>query len=319
MSKPYNIVHISNTPLVAAPSKLASSQRKIGHNSIAIALNDYPGALANMFISEYIKISSFTEELINRSIQDAHIIHIHNDIPSSFARRIITLNQSAKYIYQAHSPLREGPLYISRAESIGLPFNATFVVGQFQPRLHNESIIVPNIISEAPSLNLRKSGEKLRVLFSPTHKRPGRWNNKFTDGLDLALKSLSAQGKIEAVIPENPVSPQELMSVRKHMHVTIDEIATGGFHQVSLEGLAAGNVVINKADYFSKVAFSLFSNYEQPPFHYSNGDKIYDDLLSLSKDIELTNHYQQKSYDYFCEHLKPEKMATYYDTIYQSI
>lgn len=317
MSKKYNIVHVSQTPLVAAPSKIAAAQRIVGHNAVAIAINDYPGNLKGMFIDDYMTDTPFSKPIIERLIKSADIIQIHNDLPKAWVEYLIEINQRADYIYQVHSPLREGPLYIPRDEFIGIPFSAKFVVGQFQPRIHTDYIIVPNIILEPPSLNLRKQGEKLRVVFSPTHLRPGRWNNKYVEELDVAIKSLCALGKIEIIMPSEPVHPKILMAARRTCHVSIDEIATGGFHQVSLEGLAAGNIVINRADYFSKVAFSKFTEGKIPPFLYADKMTIGEVLTQLVDDVELTNSLQFASYDYFSKYLIPTKMAKVFDDAYE--
>jgi hypothetical protein len=270
-----------------------------------------------MFIDDYLTDSPFSKPIIERLIRQADIIQIHNDLPKSWVDYLIDMNQSANFIYQVHSPLREGPLYIPREDYIGLPFSAKFVVGQFQPRIHTDFTIVPNIIMEPPSLNLRKHGEKLRVIFSPTHLRPGRWNNKYVEELDVAIKSLCALGKIEIIMPSEPVHPKILMAARRTCHVSIDEIATGGFHQVSLEGLAAGNIVINRADYFSKMAFSKFTAGEAPPFLYSDKINIGEVLTRLVDDVELTNNLQLASYNYFSKHLTPTKMAKVFDDAYE--
>jgi hypothetical protein len=320
MSKKYKIVHISQTPLVAAPSKIALAQRMIGHDAIAIALTDYPnnGPLFGKFIDDYIVEDEFTKPLVDSAIHSADIIHIHNDIPPTWAERLLHANQTAKYFYQVHSPLREGPLYLPRQTDIKLPFSGNLVVGQFQPRIHTHHTFVPNIIHDIPTGNIRKKGEKLRVIFSPTHLRPGRWNNKYVSELDVAMSSLVRLGKIEAVIPDKPVSPKILMAMRKTCHVTIDEIATGGFHQVSIEGLAAGNVAINRADYFCKAVFSSFSEGVQPPFMYATGQCIAEKLETLANDWEKTAEIQESSLNYFKSYLTPDKMAKVFDNAYEN-
>ncbi|CAI8779867.1 hypothetical protein [Pseudomonas sp. IT-P291] len=321
MSKKYKIVHISQTPLVAAPSKIALAQRLNGHDSIAVALNDYPikGPLAGKFIEEYILESEFTKPFIDAAISAADIIHVHNDIPDSWAERLINSNQSARYFYQAHSPLREGPLYLPRHAEINLPFSANLVVGQFQPRIHKDHVFVPNIIHDVPSFSPRQKNQKLRVIFSPTHLRPGRWNNKHVEKLDVAIDALVKLGKIEAVIPTEPVSPKTLMAMRKTCHVTIDEIATGGFHQVSIEGLAAGNVTVNRADFFCKAVFSNFTDGVFPPFVYATGESIASLLEELANDWQKTVELQEQSLEFFKTHLTPEKMAAVFDQAYETI
>lgn len=317
MSKKYNIVHISQTPLVAAPAKLAIAQRLNGHKATAIALNDYPGALKGMFFDEYLTRNEFCNPLIDSAIEQADIIHVHNDLPEDWVKKVLDMNQKANYIYHVHSPLREGPLYLRRSDYIDLPFVGKFIVGQYQPRIYPGFTLVPNVIIEPPSITLRKPGEKLKVIFSPTHLRPGRWNNKFVEELDVAIRSLVAMKRIEAIIPEKPVHPKMLMAARRTCHVTIDEIATGGFHQVSLEGLAAGNIVINRADYFAKMTFSSFCNGEFPPFMYSDKNSIAETLTRLADDWDLTNKLQLESFNYFSKFLTPIKMSKVFDNAYE--
>lgn len=321
MFKKYKIVHISQTPLVAAPAKIALAQRISGHEAIAVAIKDYPaaGPLAGKFTEDFLIEDSFTKKIIDDAIIAAEIIHIHNDLPQDWVERLLNSNQTARYVYQVHSPLREGPLYLPRDVEIGLPFSLNLVVGQFQPRIHRNYTFVPNIIHETPSVKPRKKGEKLKVIFSPTHMRPGRWNNKHVEELDISIQSLVKLGKIEAIIPDKPVSPKVLMAVRRDCHVTIDEIATGGFHQVSIEGLAAGNVCINKADYFSKKVFSTFAEGETPPFLYADADTIAANLEDLANDWEKTADLQITSYNYFKKHLSPLKMANFFDKAYENL
>ncbi len=315
------IVHISPTPLVGSPAKIAIAQRMRGSISSHIVLADYPakGALANKFIDNSIVFTDFTKRTIERLVSEADIIHIHNSLSDERARWIYGLNQTAKFVYQVHSPLREGPLYVSRVSESGLPFCAHLVVAQYHPRLYPDFIPVPNIVVEDSGGTLRSGLEKLRVLYSPTHTRGGRWNNKYSQGLEDACRSLEKVGKIELVFPREAVHPRALLEVRRSCHVSIDEISTGAFHQVSLEGLCAGNVVINRADFFSKKIFSKFSQNEMPPFLYADDATIGDLLLRMAEDTDETVRLQKASLDYFKRYLSPELQVRAYEDVYESI
>ncbi len=316
----YNIFHISATPLVGAPGKIAYAQRSIGHYSTHLALNDYPqkGPLHAKFMANSILRTEFTQNVINELISQADIIHIHNDIPSEWAEKLVSQNSRAMYVYHVHSPLREGPLYVPRADKLGIDFSLRLAVGQYQPRHYPTYIPAPNLVLEPPSVRFRQPGEKLRVLFSPTHAQVGRWNNKHSDELSAVIEGLEKVGKIELVPFKGGVDPGTLFSVRRACHVSIDEIATGGFHQVSLEGLCAGNVVINRADYFSKAFFSQFCEGVTPPFMYADGTTIADCLYELAMDATLTVESQRRSFEFSKKYMSPTRFAKIYDDIYKS-
>jgi hypothetical protein len=317
-----NIVHISPTPLVGAPGKIAHLQRIKGHEAIAVALNDYPkdGPLEKIFLESTLLLDNFTRSCIEERIQCADIIHVHNYFPEDKLDWILGINQSATYVYQAHSPLREGPLYWQRDQGDScLDYKLKMVVGQHWGRFYPSFIPVPNLIISPPSIRLRRPGEKLRVMFSPTHNHQGRWTNKHTLRLADVLLSLEKLDKIDVVSPKKPVSPFVLFSARRSCHVTIDEIATGGFHMVSLEGLCTGNVVINRADYFSKATYAGFCDGVMPPFQYADEASIGDLLLRLADDWELTARLQKQGYEYFVRYCDPIQLSRVFDAAYETI
>ena len=319
MSK-HNIVHISPTPLVGSPGKIAHAQRIKGKNSIAVVLSDYPqkGPLAGFFLQNSLLFNEFTKKYIERSIKEAEIIHIHNYLSEKDVEWLGKLNIDANYVYQAHSPLREGPLYFDRVEkSLPFEFKAKLVVGQHWGRFYPDYTHVPNIILSPPSLKLRKPGEKLRVMFSPTHKHSGRWTDKHSKALTSALQALSSLKRIELLSPERPVHPEMLLQIRRSCHVSIDEIATGGFHMVSLEAFCTGNIAINKADFFAKNAFSAFSEGEMPPFLYADDLSIVDLISKLADDHKYTINWQKKGYEFFEKFCDPRRLIEFYDAAYE--
>ena len=112
------VLHIAPTPLVGAPGKIACAQRMKGYDASAVALSDYPkgGALEKIFIDQTLIFDEFMRSSIEDNVRRADVIHIHNYLPDDKITWLRDLNQTANYFYQAHSPLREGPLYWARAE-----------------------------------------------------------------------------------------------------------------------------------------------------------------------------------------------------------
>lgn len=317
-----NIVHITPTPLVGAPGKIAWAQRMKGHEALAVALSDYPkgGPLEKKFLDRTVLLGDFSRHHIEERIMLADIIHLHNFVTKEHERWLQELNQTAAYVYQAHSPKREGPLYFDRAGgNKQIDFKLKLVVGQHWGRFYPSYLPVPNLILSPPSIQLRRPEEKLRVMFSPTHRHAGRWTSKYSPALEAALSALENIGKLEIIALKDPVPPETLMEVRRSCHVSIDEIATGGFHMVSLEAMCAGNIAINRADHFAKATYAGFCDGEMPPFLYANDGCIADVLLRLADDWEETARRQQASYDYFRRYCDPMRLVEVFDAAYQSI
>jgi hypothetical protein len=313
------IVHLSPTPLVGAPGKIAHAQREIGHDSQCVIFNDYPksGPLCGFFTSQSIVMDENTRDFVEGLLSEAEVIHIHNFIPESLEGWVRTNLGASKLVYHAHSPMREGPLYYDRSDQFD--YDVKLVVGQHWGRLHPKHVSVPNLVLDAPSVSLRKSGQPLKVMYSPTHKHKGRWTSKHSAELVSSLEGLSKLGLIELIAPKVPIPPSALLQMRRKCHLTIDEISTGGFHQVSLEGLCTGNMVLNKADYFSKNNFSRFSEGCFPPFVYGSDSCIADVLLEYAQSVDKTNAAQMESYNYYLKYCDYRRLVKFYDEAYAMV
>lgn len=318
--KKYNVLHISPTPLVDAPRKVSEELNKSPKfTSTTIIFNDYPGTLAGVFSQQSILYTK-NKDLAIKLIEEADIIHIHNFL-SEEQEQVIFQNSKSdiKFIYQVHSPLREGPNFVEYQPKY-IEFDKKCVIAQYHTRLYPDYEMVPNIILHEPSLNPIQKTEKPKVLFSPAHKRTGgRWNDKYSNELMEALESLSKLKKIELIIAEG-YTPHELYILRTKCHITIDEITTGAFHQISLEGLCAGNVVINNSDCFSNDIFKHFVNANDDlPFYKVNRFNVYDRLFTLVSNHEQIAGLQQKSYEFFECYLKPRKLIKSFEKIYLEV
>ncbi|WOG29988.1 hypothetical protein [Endozoicomonas sp. 8E] len=316
----YKVVHLSPTPLVGAPAKISKTLCDIGINSSCVILRDYPphSGLSNFFISHATLANDSFDEIMAKC-ECADIIHIHNDIPQSLAKKLFTLNHKI-FIYQVHSPLREGPLYYERSKYLGLDFSKKLVVAQYQPRLYPNYTLVPNITLYQPCVTYRKVGEPLKVMFSPSHKRGGRWNIKVCSRTERAIEAVSSRNDVEVLFLNKPEHPNKLFKARCLAHVTIDEVLTGAYHQVSLEGLCAGNIVFNRADYFSKISLRNVAGSENcPPFIYTEPKSLESNLIMFAENVELTNALKRESKDYYSTHLLPNKLIGKYVEIYQEV
>lgn len=292
----------------------------MGHQAVSVCWSDYPsrGPLAGKFVDRSILHSNFTLPLIEQSLIEADVIHVHNFLLPDVTRWVRSLNASALYVYQTHSPLREGPLYVAHSGDYGFEYQRKLVVGQHWGRLFPDYLPVPNLILDTPSCRPREHGQRLRVMYSPTHSHQGRWTDKRNQALDRTLTSMAAAGAIELIQPDEPVHPHTLMQIRRTCHVTVDEISTGGFHQVSLEGLCAGTVVINRADYFARQTFAGFCDGEPPPFVYADEVTISRVLQDLANDVDATVAHQSRSVGHFRKYCDPLRLGAFFDAAYEA-
>lgn len=316
------VVHVSRTPLVGAPGKLAFALEQHTEYRASVILGlDYPGGLSGLFLDHAVVYTSSSpvHELCADLIRRADIIHVHNDLTPDLLRLVREESRGdCRFIYQAHSPLREGPLFFDRTEVLGFDWRAKLTIPHSQQRFYQDYLIVPNVTLFASSCRPIDPRERVRVLFSPTHRRTGnRWNDKLSPALERALEIVRALADVE-VIEVGGVPPAALMALRRTTHVTIDEIATGAFHQISLEGLCAGNVVVNGADHFARSSLAIACGIdEQPPFQRMTSDDVAHRLLELVRDRDQLRALQLASHAYYESYLTPSRLAPVFAKVYE--
>lgn len=316
------ILHLAETPLVGAPGKIAAALNAYtGYSALSIALDDYPNALKGLFLSGTILVNSeSSKSVLVEAIARADLIHVHNSIPVNAVNMIHQLAQSrCKFVYQAHSTTGEGPLFYRRADSLGLDFEAKLTIPHFPHLSLPDYTLVPNLIME------KASGPEVlesipRILFSPSHKRTGqRWGEKVSPQLEEVLGAVESL-KMGKIFRAEGVPPLELFQARRCSHITIDEIRTGAYHQVSLEGLAAGNVVVNGAEFMqTRTLQALCRTNDEVPFYRVTTDDVHESLPNLLRNPAEIKRYQRRSADFFQAHLRPEKLIQHFVRVYEHL
>lgn len=314
-----NIIHISKTPLAGSPSRLSEELNKLDNVfSCAFIERDYPGELSGKFIGSSIILDKYSISILAKRMETADICHIHNDLTCETIDLVLSNATNCKFVYHVHSPLREGPLFFNNYKAMGIDFAHNIVVGQYHPRHYQDFTPVLNIVPFKPNSAPCTLEKKVRILFSPSHTRiGGRWNDKTSINLEQALSLLSQRNDVEVIIP-GKLSPSALFELRRTCHITIDEIVTGSYHQISLEGLAAGNVVINNSDYLSNMFLEKLSTANSPPpFLRLNNKNITQGLIELLDNKEKIVEIQSASLKYYKKFLNPSKTAQRLMKIYK--
>lgn len=306
-----NIVHIAKTPLAGSPGRLSEELNKIDNvYSSSFIERDYPGELSGKFLGNSISLDKNSLSILVNKIKSADVCHIHNDLSSETINIILSNANHCKFIYHVHSPLREGPLFFNNYKALGIDFSHNLVVAQYHPRHYQDFIPIMNIVPFKQNNIPCPISDKVRILFSPSHVRTGgRWNDKTSQALEQALTLVNQRSDTEVIIP-GKLSPSALFELRRTCHITIDEIVTGSYHQISLEGLAAGNVVINNSDNLSNLFLEMISCADSPPpFMNCNNTNIVQELTNLLDNKDELVKQQKQSLHYFKEYLQPAKSA----------
>lgn len=322
-----NVVHISKTPLVGAPGVISKYLNlNNDFNSCHFFLNEYPEQLRGFFTKNSIHLdisNKLVRELFIKKISSADIIHIHNDINSDdVIELLLTHTNNAYFFYQIHSPLREPPLYIDKSKDLPFYFSKKLVIAQAHPRLYANFEFVPNIVDVYPKANIinKECKNKIRILFSPTHKRTNGviFSTKFTENQIKYFDEIKKSCDFDLIDFDKPISPVMLLELRRLADISIDEIASGGFHQVSYEGLACGNVVINNADIFAKGNFaeSIGAN-ELPPFFRACDQDFIEKILWLKNNAEELQKMKENSMAYYAKYMMPLRLIEIFKKKYK--
>lgn len=309
-----NVLHLSKTPLAGSPGRISKNLNKIGVISNHFFEQDYPGDLATKMTmrSYHWTKSKESNELLEFYISTADIIHVHNYISSDLCSMINRFFNGKKCILHIHSPLREGPLFTNIANIMDIAFTDFFVVAQYHPRQYQEFTPICNVVPDAGLVNsLNVNNEIPKVIYSPAHNRTnGKWNIKHSEKFNNILNHYDSWGKISLKKPPK-MSESKLLAYRSICDVSIDEVVTGSYHQVSLEGLSAGNIVINNADFFSIEMLKLaIKTNENPPFYLVNDSNCHEKMNALVKmSFSEIFEYKERSRDYFNKYLSPTRLS----------
>jgi hypothetical protein len=305
---------ISHTPLVGAPSRICEAISSVGIECDLFTLNDYPNHLKELYAVGR-KISS-----IDEIPSDAYShIWVHNQLSEYQFDLLFAKFKTQKKIIHLHSGIHEGPLNERTFSGWFQKFDVMFVVAQAWARLYPEALLIPNIVpvNERPRSKSVRIGERIEGLYSPSHGKGGRFGFKDSKATARILEEAVHHNdlfdqELDIEIVNYPLKQTELFLKRSNYDFNIDEVFTGGFHQVSLEALSAGSVAINDSDIFSDLAFTHAVNAsELPPFvRVSDFGGLASLLANELRDIHFVGDYGSMSLEYFQKYLHPQRLAS---------
>jgi len=240
-----NIISYATTPVAGVPEVLARciSARTRHRSQCVWATNDY----GNGVRFEGGMLWKADPAAVGDSLRAADVVILHNGKVDEAHRRLLSGKPTITMAHNYAWNVERG--WVER----GFP---GVVVGQYQATLPEFQgwRVVPNPMPWWESaFGPEAEAGRVRICYTPSgaHERypaghPLYWHSK---GRDTTLRVLEVLAKRYNIALETTrggqVSHAESLAMKRRSHIVIDECVTGSYHRNSLEGLAAGCVVVN--------------------------------------------------------------------------
>lgn len=294
------IVSYSTMPVAGVPPILARCIEQKTENSARCvwATNNYGNGVSFGGDVEWQNQAELAENLLD----EADLVIVHNGKTAERHRKIFN---EKPVITMAHNYLWNVDQDFVKKGFPGA------VVGQYQavlPEFKNWSI-VPNPLPfwEDVYSNRHKNGQ-ISICYTPfgKHEKYPKnhqlyWHSKGFETTNKILGKLSQRFDLKLEITKDKQIPHtESIAMKCHSHIVIDECVTGSYHRNSLEGLAAGCVVVNGVGILPKVdkVFEFCSGTAEIPFTFSdlgNLERTLENLILQGKEkLEKTGEENRK-------------------------
>jgi hypothetical protein len=253
MAEGIHVVQLSTTPLSGLPYRIA---RAIGDHTPLVSRAICTNSRYGNRCFPHDLIWSEKDEECQRVLEESHIYVLHSyfdvDSPPYRIRKYLRSNSRVTAHYCVEEAQGNRALIAQ-----GIP---TTVSAQYHTRFYPRSHVMPNIMpidDEAyrPVEREWPPDVPLRVAFSPSNKNTReqamkaqgrrRWSWKGRDETLEVLEDLKEKwgAKLEIELLEN-LPLDRCMARRAECHVSIDEVVTGSYHNVHLEGMSQGLISV---------------------------------------------------------------------------
>lgn len=244
-SRPLRIVSYAMTPVAGVPAILARciNARTPHHGRCVWPGGDYGNGVVYPGDLNW-KQSS---DAVAAELSSADVVIVHN----------------GKVDPQHHTLLADKPV-VTMAHNYAWNVDQSFfscgfpglVLGQYQstlPEFKGWSMVPNPMPLWEPAFSPGDKGSVVTICYTPSGKHERYpadhqlyWHSKGYDTTIRVLDRLASRFAIRLeVIRDRQVSHAEALAMKRCSHVLIDECVTGSYHRNSLEGLAAGTVVVN--------------------------------------------------------------------------
>ncbi|MCD9185055.1 MAG: methyltransferase domain-containing protein [Pyrinomonadaceae bacterium] len=280
-SSKLKIVSYSTMPVAGVPSILARCIEQKTENSARCvwATNNYGNGVSFEGDIEWQNQPEAAENLLD----EASLIIVHNGKAAERHRKFFN---EKPVITMAHNYLWNVDQQFVKKGFPGA------VVGQYQAVLpeFKEWSIVPNPLPFWEKVYQdRSKNEQISICYTPFGKHekyPGNhqlyWHSKGFETTTKILEKLAQRFELNLeTTKDRQISHAESLLMKCRSQIVVDECVTGSYHRNSLEGLAAGCVVVNGVGILPQVdkVFEFCSGTNEIPF-------VFSDLGNLEKTLE---------------------------------
>lgn len=297
-----DIVSYATTPVAGVPAILARCiAAQTAHSARCVwATNDYGNGVSFAGDVEWNKRPKEASNLLS----EADLVIVHNGKIAPEHERFF---KDKAVVTMAHNYLWNVD---QRFVKKGL---AGVVVGQYQAVLDEfqDWSVVPNPIPfwEADYQPAEKS-DRITICYTPSGKHekypPDHklyWHSKGYETTVRILEKLAARFSVNLeMIGSRQISHTESLTMKRRSHIVIDECVTGSYHRNSLEGLAAGAVVVNGLGILPRVAevlrFCADDSAENPfvPATLENLEAVLTDLIETGRENLLQKGAENRAW-----------------------
>lgn len=328
--KTLNVVHLSLTPLAAAPIRQCKALNLLeGVNARLVQFNEEGYGKYNF---EKDLIWEKDKKLATELIMEADILHFHNYVrldsmefsPIDFKK---LWSEGKPIIRQFHS----NPELIARMTNMS-PDDVSkcplpkLTLGQYHERYYPTAKIIPNVVF-FPDKIIEKNYNVIRIGYSPSNYRSSyehRWDTKGYPETVRVLKKFiryakkNKKIKIEVDIITG-VDHAECLRRKQLCHITIDDLVTGSYHMSCLESLSLGSVALTFMDDRVIKTVKDITGRDDFPAINTRLEDLCDILYFLVCNPKVVEQLGKYSFNWMCDYWKPTNIATQLVGIYNEV
>ncbi|HCR37283.1 MAG TPA: hypothetical protein DIU37_03945, partial [Opitutae bacterium] len=204
------------------------------------------------------------------------------------------------------------------------------VVAQHQERFFPQARLVPNIIPTEDSLYAplgEKESTPLNIFFSPTlgfsawgvPKGLERFATKGSPEVKRLLKRLNARYSDLNVLLCSNMPRKECLEEKQKSHIVIDDLVTGGFHLVGLEGLSQGLPVLGYLDARSNRVLSELTGASALPWVNIRLEEVEPVLEALIFNADLRAELGKDARDWMVRYYNEKDLVKHYVDAYEDL